>query len=656
MGLSASQARLLSITARLSDNELHSQQIANAKVRLADQTQQASADYIKALDSTKLVYTTYDANGEQSCVDLTPGLMYTYSPLKNQYGLVDSVGKLLVTPADAANFEASANLTEFLEINDCPLTENPKYEPYLIDLFGNNYATYFDTETGTPKPPYLYGNSSNNYNVNDLDIINMIGNNPYYDVVFYSSSPGQKTIFDRVTSGEIDPDFISQYMYNYTWGANAARGILSGDYSNVKNDTDGSDFYKLLAAISEIPEWPGDVPLAEALPEMPNLADLANAYNGSQCHSAVAASDGGIGHMEHNLAALIWGRNGLGVNSSKTIQNSAGTITIVNKESACGTSSGFSLSGFSFSDSGNTGYNLVTALKNSEQYECIRNLEQELIDLYCDVVNYLDKNYKNPVDNPTDSTTKLDPTSCSVASTASVCSASSLVTRWNAFYTHLTTVNAEADSEYDAAMEAYRASLLGRDVWIEKCQDVLNWGEMVREVYNKFLEKLKGIPLKMIPDENDSKTQWYINLWHRMNGESDYKSAEGELGTYYKQLDSNFVNSSSWINFALKNGIATLEKVQFVGDAEDITGLKHTKWQSLAFSSAADIHEVDDEKAIAKAEAEYTKKLNEIEAKDKKYDSDIKKLDTEHNALKTEYESVQTVISKNVERSFKAFS
>ena len=45
MGLSASQARLLSITARLSDNELHSQQIANSRVRLADKTQEASQEY-----------------------------------------------------------------------------------------------------------------------------------------------------------------------------------------------------------------------------------------------------------------------------------------------------------------------------------------------------------------------------------------------------------------------------------------------------------------------------------------------------------------------------------------------------------------------------------------------------------------------------------
>ena len=72
MGLAASQARLLSITARLSDNELHSQQISNSKVRLADKTQDASQEYIQALNATKLMYTTYDAQGNSSYTQLTP--------------------------------------------------------------------------------------------------------------------------------------------------------------------------------------------------------------------------------------------------------------------------------------------------------------------------------------------------------------------------------------------------------------------------------------------------------------------------------------------------------------------------------------------------------------------------------------------------------
>ena len=40
MGMSASQARLLSITARMSDNENSAQGISYAKQRLSDETQQ----------------------------------------------------------------------------------------------------------------------------------------------------------------------------------------------------------------------------------------------------------------------------------------------------------------------------------------------------------------------------------------------------------------------------------------------------------------------------------------------------------------------------------------------------------------------------------------------------------------------------------------
>ena len=55
MGMSASQARLLSITSRLSANELRSQTITTAKMSLSNRTPEASAAYIDALSSTKLL-------------------------------------------------------------------------------------------------------------------------------------------------------------------------------------------------------------------------------------------------------------------------------------------------------------------------------------------------------------------------------------------------------------------------------------------------------------------------------------------------------------------------------------------------------------------------------------------------------------------------
>ena len=56
MGISASQARLLTITARLTSNEYESQQISNAKMRLATQSEQASNEYLAALNQRQLQF------------------------------------------------------------------------------------------------------------------------------------------------------------------------------------------------------------------------------------------------------------------------------------------------------------------------------------------------------------------------------------------------------------------------------------------------------------------------------------------------------------------------------------------------------------------------------------------------------------------------
>ena len=100
-----------------------------------------------------------------------------------------------------------------------------------------------------------------------------------------------------------------------------------------------------------------------------------------------------------------------------------------------------------------------------------------------------------------------------------------------------------------------------------------------------------------------------------------------------------------------------MEQVQYQEEGETFNEkMNQYAWVSIQYNTCADMVEQTDEIAIAKAEAEYQRKTTEIQAKDKKYDTDLKKLDTEHNALQTEYDSIKSVIEKNVERSFKAFS
>ena len=82
MGMSATQARLLTITGRLTDNEMRSQTITNSKLRLAQKSSDASQEYMDALSSEKLVFKYYNDNGESSTYNLTPALLYSYEPLK----------------------------------------------------------------------------------------------------------------------------------------------------------------------------------------------------------------------------------------------------------------------------------------------------------------------------------------------------------------------------------------------------------------------------------------------------------------------------------------------------------------------------------------------------------------------------------------------
>lgn len=62
MGMAASQARLLTITARLHDVEYQAQSIQNAKTQLATQSDAVYQEYLEALDATTLTIKDYDNN------------------------------------------------------------------------------------------------------------------------------------------------------------------------------------------------------------------------------------------------------------------------------------------------------------------------------------------------------------------------------------------------------------------------------------------------------------------------------------------------------------------------------------------------------------------------------------------------------------------
>ena len=200
------------------------------------------------------------------------------------------------------------------------------------------------------------------------------------------------------------------------------------------------------------------------------------------------------------------------------------------------------------------------------------------------------------------------------------------------------------------------------------------------ELYNKDREdwlaqepEKPDVPYYIEKEErkivDKDKGQWYVNLWHRMNGPSQTKAGttdesgniveggttEGGLPRY-KVLEDGLMNNADWLQYALEKGTVTLERVDFSDPTEEGTGLSDCTWTSIIWTNAQDITEEQNEAAITKAEVEYEQALRDIEAKDKQYDNQLKLLDSEHNALQTEYDSVKGVIEKNIERTLKIYS
>ena len=185
---------------------------------------------------------------------------------------------------------------------------------------------------------------------------------------------------------------------------------------------------------------------------------------------------------------------------------------------------------------------------------------------------------------------------------------------------------------------------------------IAGWLQNIADLKTAYIDDLNNLPGKTVADDNDARYQWYVNLYYRMGGGAE--NADGTKNTNnYKAIDDNLLNSAEWLQFALEQGILTMEQAVYSENgSQEYPEIGDYDWQSIIYTSASDIKSQENETAIAIAEVKYQNAMADIQNQDKKYDQDLKKLDTEHNALQTEYESVKSVIEKNVERSFKAFS
>lgn len=167
MGMAAGQARLLSITSRMSDNELRAQLINNDKMRLATKSAQVSDAYVQALNDTQMMFTNYDADNNTSYQQLTYNSLTAFNPYNNQYAISNSSGQVLVSEKDAKNFQtADGDLNKFLGLYG--LEQSTTYFDNLKDSydFGDGTIGY---NTGNVLSDGTVEYKSTGYNAEELE-------------------------------------------------------------------------------------------------------------------------------------------------------------------------------------------------------------------------------------------------------------------------------------------------------------------------------------------------------------------------------------------------------------------------------------------------------------------------------------------------------
>lgn len=219
MGLAASQARLLSITSRMSDNELRSQLINNAKMRLTSDSARVSDEYVAALNATKLMFSNFDTQGNEMYQDLTFNSLTAYSAYNNQYGIVNNAGEIMVSAGDAGKFEAAGgSLEKFLESYGLEQTTDyfdtlESSEEYLQNGIGwyDDQGRWQQFDVSTEELQAMYEgtvDASGKVHYGKTDSLNSIEYGAYQDLVsdYRAARDNYQTVLRQTMKGFLNGD------------------------------------------------------------------------------------------------------------------------------------------------------------------------------------------------------------------------------------------------------------------------------------------------------------------------------------------------------------------------------------------------------------------------------------------------------------------
>jgi len=229
MGLSASQARMLSLTSRMSDIELRAQSISNSKVRLSDDSHAVSQAYSAALNKGALkLYTGLSSSGSSTYADATLNNLTSYgaSSTTDKFRYVKtSSGAILLTKAIADLMKASGSTSS-----------NPKVIPLAAFLTNCQTAGLIADPTNLSASDVVYYTKLWKEATEDSKP-DGAGN---YSASYVTADDGNSTATTNENSsawlqGQVDAGNLALYEYSTSAGTSG-----TGDYTNISWSTGDS--------------------------------------------------------------------------------------------------------------------------------------------------------------------------------------------------------------------------------------------------------------------------------------------------------------------------------------------------------------------------------------------------------------------------------
>lgn len=628
MGMSASQARLLTLTSRLSDLELKAQQISNNKIRLAMDTEQVSKDYAAALDKEKLTILTGYNQANPVYSDLTyNNLTGPNSPLMTQYGVSNATGQILVSQSIADKFKNSASLEDFLRLNNTTLVRKASVSESdynaaqtAFTTAETNYTTSKDTTRIAKQNLDTYGAQyvkgyqgtgvwqyQDGYQPPDTaSIISRAADS----VVAKAQNAISTSIQSTTTPVSQTATYINgiatqaTFMSNFTTGpampVSTCKMALESYLPKIRDNLasliglSGADQAVLTTQKSYI-----DASIAKLYAPVSPIATAADFY--SDVNLA------GFNRFDQNAVRQACANVPMGSQTTYSTSLSASDMNAKLAEVSA------AFGGLNADFTGGSLAQYVTNRQAGLNYAPVIAQQGLTSDILFRINSTLQGITKAEITNAFAGTTY----------TGSETGAPVIRSSGNGdplafkpgFESGIDSDGKNITTIYQGLLNTYNAAVLDES------------GKQT--AYNTAKAVLEALSDVVTTDNTD----YYTNLYNRM-----------KQGYFTMTNEGNSLNSPNWLQNQMMQGNLFLERVD-----------QDKKWNQISYTADTNIVETTDDKDMAKAEAKYQTDIASIQSKDKKFDVQLTKINTEHNAIQTEIDSVKKTIDKNIERSFKIF-